>query len=52
MAPFEALYRRKCRSSVCWDDIGERKLLRPELITQTVDKVTMIRKHLQAAQDR
>jgi len=52
MSPFEALYGRKCRSPVCWDDIGERKLLGPELITQTVDKVTQIRKHLQAAQDR
>jgi len=37
---------------VCYDDIGERKLLGPELITQTVDKVAQIRKHLQAAQDR
>ena len=52
MSPFEALYGRKCRSLVCWDDIGERKLLGPDLITQTVDKVTQIRKHLQAAQDR
>ena len=46
MSPFEALYGRKCRSPVCWDDIGERKLLGPELITQTVDKVIQIRKHL------
>jgi len=49
MTPFEALYRRKCRSPVCWDDIGKRKFLEPELITQTVDKVGQIRKHLQAA---
>ena len=52
MSPFEALYGRKCRSPMCWDDIGERKLLGPELITQTVDKVNQIKKHLQAAQDR
>ena len=52
MAPYEALYGRKCRSPVCWDDIGERKLLGPELITKTVDVVTQIRKHMQAAQDR
>ena len=37
---------------MCWDDIGERKLLGPELITQTVDKVGQIRKHMQAAQYR
>jgi len=43
MAPFEALYVRKCRSPVYWDDIGKRTLLGPELITQTVDKVAQIR---------
>ena len=26
MAPFEALYGRKCRTSICWDEIGQRKL--------------------------
>ena len=29
MAPFEALYGRKCRTPVCWDDVDERKLLGP-----------------------
>jgi len=52
MAPFEALYERKCRSPLCWDDIGNRWLLGPEIITQTVEKVKIIRKHLKAAQDR
>ena len=27
MAPSEVLYGRRCRSSVCWDDIDEQKLL-------------------------
>ena len=40
MSPFEALHGRKCRLPVCWDDIGERKLLGPELITQIMHKVT------------
>ena len=26
MTPYEALYGRKCRSTICWDDVGERKL--------------------------
>jgi len=52
MAPFEALYGRKCRSSLCWDDIGERRLLGPEVIQQTVEKVKIIRERLKAAQDR
>ena len=28
MAPYEALYGRKCRTLVCWDEVGERKLCR------------------------
>ena len=32
MAPFEGLYGRRCQSPVCWDDVGERKLLGPELV--------------------
>ena len=32
MTPYEALYGRKCRSLICWDDVGERKLLGPELV--------------------
>ncbi|KAK6116067.1 hypothetical protein DH2020_008336 [Rehmannia glutinosa] len=31
MAPYEALYGRKCRSPVHWDEVGERKLIGPEL---------------------
>ena len=27
MAPFEALYGRKCRTLVCWDEVGERRLV-------------------------
>ena len=25
MAPYEALYGRKCRSLVCWFEVGEKK---------------------------
>ena len=32
MAHFEVLYGRRCRSLVCWDDVGENKLLGPELV--------------------
>ncbi|KAL6329403.1 hypothetical protein AAG906_017719 [Vitis piasezkii] len=44
MAPFEALYGRKCRSPICWNDVGERKLLGPELVQLTVEKVALIKK--------
>ncbi|KAH9722450.1 Endonuclease [Citrus sinensis] len=52
MTPFEALYGRKCRSPICWDEVGERKLLGPELIQITVDKIKLIRGRLQTAQSR
>ena len=52
MAPFEALYGRKCRSPLCWNDIGDRLLLGPEIIVQMVEKVKVIREHLKVAQDR
>ena len=32
MAPFEALYGKKCRTPVCWDAVGERRLVGPQLV--------------------
>ena len=52
MAPFEALYGRACRTPTCWDEVGVRQLLGPELIAQTNEKVQVVRQHLKAAQDR
>lgn len=52
MPPYEALYGRKCRSPVNWDEVGERKVLGPELVQQTKEKVEIIQKRLIAAQNR
>ena len=52
MTPYEALFGRKCRTLVCWHEIGERKLLGPELVHITTDKVKVIRKRMKEAQDR
>ncbi|KAL8147422.1 hypothetical protein AgCh_004941 [Apium graveolens] len=52
MPPYEALYGRKCRSPVHWDEVGERKILGPELIQQIKEKIELIRKRLDAAQNR
>ncbi|XP_038976501.1 uncharacterized protein LOC120107335 [Phoenix dactylifera] len=52
MAPFEASNGRKCRSPICWDDVGERKLLGPEIVQQTVDMILVIREWLLIAQSR
>ena len=52
MAPYEALYGRRCRTPVCWDEVGERKLSKIELINQTREIISRIREKLRAAQDR
>jgi len=49
MAPYEALYGRWCRTPVCWDEVGERKLSKVELIDQTKEIVNKIREKLRAA---
>ncbi|GJR36299.1 putative reverse transcriptase domain-containing protein [Tanacetum coccineum] len=51
-APFEALYGRKCRSPVCWTDVGEAQILGPELIQETTEKIIQIKQRMQAARDR
>jgi len=52
MAPYEALYGRKCRSPLCWTEVGERKLYGPEIVEQTVQKIQLIRQRLLATQSR
>ncbi|GJW51196.1 putative reverse transcriptase domain-containing protein [Tanacetum coccineum] len=51
-APFEALYGRKCRSPVCWTEVGEAQILSPELIQETTEKIIQIKQRMQAARDR
>ena len=52
MSPYEALYGKQCRTPLCWNETGKRKLLGPEIVQATVDKVNFIRAKLKAAQDR
>ena len=32
MAPYEALYRRRCRSLLYWTEVGDKKLLGPQTV--------------------
>ncbi|KAJ9565428.1 hypothetical protein OSB04_001394 [Centaurea solstitialis] len=52
MAPYEALYGRKCRTPLCWNEVGEKQLAGPEIVQQTTDKINQIRERLKIAQDR
>ncbi|KAJ0455809.1 putative Chromo-like domain superfamily protein [Helianthus annuus] len=51
-APFEALYGRKCRSPVCWAELGDKQRLGPELVQETTDKIFKIRDRIKVARDR
>nr|GFA49905.1 putative reverse transcriptase domain-containing protein [Tanacetum cinerariifolium] len=51
-APFEALYGRKCRSPVCWAEVGDAQLTGPEIIHETTKKIVQIKSRIQAAHDR
>jgi hypothetical protein len=51
MVAYEALYGRKCRSSVCWFETGEKLLLGPDLVQETTDKIRRIKEKLKKAQD-
>ncbi|GKB47905.1 reverse transcriptase domain-containing protein, partial [Tanacetum coccineum] len=51
-APYEALYGQKCRSPVCWAEVGEAQLTGLKLIQETTEKIALIKQRMQAAQDR
>ncbi|GJV50570.1 putative reverse transcriptase domain-containing protein [Tanacetum coccineum] len=42
-APFEALYGRKCRSPICWAEVGDSQLTGPEIIHETTEKIVQIK---------
>ncbi|GJS94811.1 putative reverse transcriptase domain-containing protein [Tanacetum coccineum] len=48
-APFEALYGRKCRSPIMWDEAGEGQLIGHELVQETTEKISQIKDRLKAA---
>ncbi|GKB80326.1 putative reverse transcriptase domain-containing protein [Tanacetum coccineum] len=51
-APFEALYDHKCRSPICWAEVGDAQLTGPEIIRETTEKIIQIKHRLQASRDR
>ncbi|XP_028054862.1 uncharacterized protein LOC114259063 [Camellia sinensis] len=52
MAPYEALYEMRCRSPLCWTEVEDRKLLGPEIVKITSDKIQLIQQRIRAAQSR
>ncbi|XP_070005930.1 uncharacterized protein [Nicotiana sylvestris] len=52
MAPFEALYGRKCRSPIGWFEVGEEELLGLDLMHQAMEKVKVIQERMKTARSR
>ncbi|GKA32127.1 putative reverse transcriptase domain-containing protein, partial [Tanacetum coccineum] len=51
-ALFEALYGHKCRSPICWAEVGDSQLTGPEIIHEKTKKIFQIKSYIQAAHDR
>nr|GEX88939.1 putative reverse transcriptase domain-containing protein [Tanacetum cinerariifolium] len=51
-APFESLYGRKCRSPVCWAEVGDVQLTGLEIVHETTEKIVQIKSKIQAACDQ
>ena len=52
MAPFEALYGRKCRTPLNWVEAGERRYYGIDFVNEAEQQVRTIQQHLEAAQAR
>ncbi|GAU49453.1 hypothetical protein TSUD_407400 [Trifolium subterraneum] len=52
MAPYEALYGRKCRTPLCWTEVGDKGVLGPDIIQETTLKIKSVREHMKVAQSR
>ncbi|WVZ70670.1 hypothetical protein U9M48_019313 [Paspalum notatum var. saurae] len=52
MAPFEALYGKRCRTPLNWSEPGEWVTFGPDLVTQAEEQVKFIHENLKGAQAR
>jgi hypothetical protein len=52
MAPFEMLYGHRCQTPLFWNETGERKVFRPDILQEAKKQVHMVRENLQVAQSR
>nr|GEX32903.1 putative reverse transcriptase domain-containing protein [Tanacetum cinerariifolium] len=51
-APFEALYGRKYHLPILWEEVRELKLIGPEIVQETIEKISRIKNRLKVARDR
>ena len=51
MSPYEALYGKRCRTLVTWDNLVNGIVLGPKLLKDMEQEVAKIRQNLKATQD-
>ena len=52
MAPFEALYDRKCRTPMSWNRLEDRIIVGPEMLKEMEEQIIQICQRLKEANDR
>ncbi|KAI3775624.1 hypothetical protein L1987_50205 [Smallanthus sonchifolius] len=52
MPPYEMLYGRKCRTPMCWGEIGQKELGSLDVVKETSEKFRMVKLRMKAAQSR
>jgi hypothetical protein len=52
MAPYEMLYGRRCRTPLFWNEMGERKVFRPDILEAAEKQVHMVKEILRDTQSR
>jgi len=52
MAPFEALYGRRCRTPLNWSEAGERNVFGPDMVSEAEEQVRVIQENLKIAQSQ
>ncbi|GAU29936.1 hypothetical protein TSUD_360510 [Trifolium subterraneum] len=52
MTPYEALYGRKCRTPLCWTEVGDKGVLGPDIIQETTLKIKSVKEHMRVTQSR
>jgi hypothetical protein len=52
MSPFQALYGRSCRTSLHWDQHGEKHVFGPNILLEVEENINMVRENLKITQSR
>ena len=52
MSPFEALYGRKCRTPLYWNETRERQVFEPDVLKEAEEQVRRTHQNLKTAQTR